>query len=471
MSKEENNRDNKENEEIHTRPGVLSTSPFAACGQVPHHMRVPWNEAAGKGERPVSEESLKVRAELAGRIGLIMLSCGTGAWRVKEAMNTAADQMGLICEADVGLLSLEYTCFEKDDPERVFAEALSLPATGVNTDKLDAIERYVSEFADVHSHETAAETHEELDEIADMKGNYTHIQAGLASGFACMSFVFLLGGGIVEMLGALVGAFIGNIARLKLLSRKITLLACVAIGVGAACLTYLAVFTALRTWLGVNQGHAAGYIGSMLFVIPGFPLITSGLDIAKQDMRSGLERLAYALSIIITATSMGWLIAMLVRLEPGALITPLLDPFVKCLLLLLFSFIGVFGFSMMFNSPARMAATAGFCGMIANTLRLELVAYTGIPAAAAAFIGATTAGLLASAVNKLTGYPRITITVPSIVIMVPGLYMYTAIYKFGVGATTSGTDWLIRAAMIVLMLPVGLFTARVISDPKFRHGA
>ena len=67
-----------------------------------------------------------------------------------------------------------------------------------------------------------------------------------------------------------------------------------------------------------------------------------------------------------------------------------------------------------------MASTAAFIGAAANTLRLELVDFTGMPAAAAAFIGALTAGLLASLIKKSHGYPRISLTVPSIVIMVPG---------------------------------------------------
>ncbi len=69
---------------------------------------------------------------------------------------------------------------------------------------------------------------------------------------------------------------------------------------------------------------------------------------------------------------------------------------------------------------------------IANTLRLELVDFTGMPAAAAAFIGAAAAGLLASFIKNYNGYPRISLTVPSIVIMVPGLYLYRAIYNFGI---------------------------------------
>ena len=36
--------------------------------------------------------------------------------------------------------------------------------------------------------------------------------------------------------------------------------------------------------------HDTAYIGAMLFVIPGFPLITGGLDMAKIDFPSGIQR-------------------------------------------------------------------------------------------------------------------------------------------------------------------------------------
>ena len=77
-----------------------------------------------------------------------------------------------------------------------------------------------------------------------------------------------------------------------------------------------------------------------------------------------------------------------------------------------------------FNSPVRLAVAAAGIGAVANTLRLELVDLANIPPAAAAFIGALTAGLLASLLKNKVGYPRISVTVPSIAIMVPGLYLY-----------------------------------------------
>ncbi len=139
------------------------------------------------------------------------------------------------------------------------------------------------------------------------------------------------------------------------------------------------------------------------------------------------------------------------------------------ILRLLASFCGVFGFSIMFNSKLKMAATAGMIGAVANTLRLELVDFKIMPAGAAAFIGALVAGLLASIVRRKVGYPRISITIPSIVIMVPGLYMYRAVYNIGLTSISVGALWLTRAALIVAFLPLGLIAARILTDPTWRR--
>ena len=116
-----------------------------------------------------------------------------------------------------------------------------------------------------------------------------------------------------------------------------------------------------------------------------------------------------------------------------------------------------------------MASTAAFIGAAANTLRLELVDFTGVPDAAAAFIGALTAGLLASLIKKSHGYPRISLTVPSIVIMVPGLYLYRAIYNFGIMSLYEAVSWFSAAIMIIIALPLGLIFARILTDRTFRY--
>ena len=58
----------------------------------------------------------------------------------------------------------------------------------------------------------------------------------------------------------------------------------------SACCVYVMLIKLAEIIFNVSNIHQAGYICSMLFVIPGFPLITGGIDLAKLDLRSGLER-------------------------------------------------------------------------------------------------------------------------------------------------------------------------------------
>ena len=89
--------------------------------------------------------------------------------------------------------------------------------------------------------------------------------------------------------------------------------------------------------------------------------------------------------------------------------------------------------------------------------------------AAAAFLGALLAGLLASMLKSVSGYPRISVTVPAIVIMVPGLYMYRAFYNLGIMSLNASATWFAQALLIILALPLGLIFARVITDKTFRY--
>ena len=209
----------------------------------------------------------------------------------------------------------------------------------------------------------------------------------------------------------------------------------------------------------------------MLFIIPGFPLITGGIDLAKLDLRSGIERITYALLIIGMATLTGWLTAMAFRFSPSDFTELELETWQKIIFRLITSFCGVYGFSFLYNSPRKLAFTAGCVGMIANTLRLELIDFTDIPVSAAAFIGALSAGLMASAMKKWIGWPRITITVPSIVIMVPGMFMYKGIYYMGLNDVSTGALWLSKAILIVTALPLGLIFARILTDNNFRKSS
>ena len=313
------------------------------------------------------------------------------------------------------------------------------------------------------------ELHSYLDEIERIHGLYSPAALGLAAAIACCGFTFLLGGGPVEMFCAFIGAGLGNFLRCKLTKHHFTLFLGIVTSVSLACFVYAGLLKLGEILFGISIQHEAGYICAMLFIIPGFPFITSGIDLAKLDLRSGLERLTYSIIIVLVATMFAWIMALLLKLQPQDFVALHLGNMMHLALRLITSFCGVFGFSIMFNSSVYMAATAACIGAVANTLRLELVDYTGMPSAAAAFIGALTAGLLASIIKRNHGYPRISLTVPSIVIMVPGLYLYRAIYNFGIMSLTEAVSWFAAAIMIIVSLPLGLIFARILTDRTFRY--
>lgn len=433
------------------------------------HMSIDWHGIVdSESTEPAINASLSEKATLVGRIGLMMLSVGTAAWRVRASMNKLARALDITCNADIGLLSIEYTCIGNGE---TYTNAISLNNTGVNTDKLNELENFADGFAERVGKYSVQQFHMILDKFQDMKGNYKAWNLGLASALACCAFTFLLGGGIIEMICAFFGAGVGNFVRKKMLEKQITLFANVAIGVASACCTYVLFIKLAELLLNVSDIHQAGYICSMLFVIPGFPLITGGMDLAKLDLRSGIERVTYALLIILVATLTGWVSALIFNFHPQDFEAYQLDPLLRFAITMITSFCGVYGFSLMFNSTRKMAATAGLIGMIANTLRLELIDMTEIHVGLAAFIGALTAGLLASAIHHWIGYPRITLTVPSIVIMVPGMFMYKGIYYIALNDIATGGLWLTKAVLIVAALPLGLIFARIITDKNFRKSS
>lgn len=432
-----------------------------------NHMDVLWHEYTDKKDlTPITGASLSEKASVIGRVGIMMLACGTGAWRVRSSMNELSELMNVTCTVDIGLMSINYTCFDGNDS---FSQSLCLTNTGVNTSQLNRLEKLVSNFATDEIGQSCEKIHSRLDKIEKIHGLYSPVTLAVFVALACGAFTFLLGGGIVEMLCAFAGAGIGNYIRCKLSKHHFTLFLCIISSVSTACLTYTVLLKLLELIFAVNLQHEAGYICSMLFIIPGFPFITSGIDLAKLDMRLGTERLAYSMIIVTVATMTAWILAMVLGLKPIPFLPLEFALWQWIVFRLLASFCGVLGFSIMFNSPIRLAAAAGIIGAISNTTRLELIDLLSLPPAAAAFIGAFFAGILASTLKGMAGYPRISITVPSIVIMVPGLYLYKGFYNLGIMNLTAAASWLASALLIILALPLGLIFARIITDKTFRY--
>lgn len=74
------------------------------------------------------------------------------------------------------------------------------------------------------------------------------------------------------MIFAFFAAGIGNALRTKLIKHHFTLFLNVALSVSTACLIYACLLKAAELIFHISVLHEAGYICSMLFIIPGFPI-------------------------------------------------------------------------------------------------------------------------------------------------------------------------------------------------------
>ena len=180
-----------------------------------NHMEIPWHDYTENDSNVlINKAGLIEKASVIGRVGLIMLSCGTGAWRVRTSMNRLAKELGVTCTVDVGLMSIEFNCF---DGKECVSQSLSIANTGVNTSKLYRMEQFVDNFPKQEAHLTGEEIHRRLDEIESIHTLYSPAKLGLAAALACCAFTFLLGGGPIEMVLAFIAAGIGNVIRTKLI--------------------------------------------------------------------------------------------------------------------------------------------------------------------------------------------------------------------------------------------------------------
>ena len=168
--------------------------------------------------------------------------------------------------------------------------------------------------------------------------------------------------------------------------------------------------------------------------------------------------------MILTSAALSlWAVSAVAGLSPDLSPPVALAPVALVALRLAASFVGVLGFALLFNSPARMALTAASIGMIANVVRIQLVEIGAAPQAGAA-AGALLVGLLAAWWAPRVGVPRITVSVPAVVIMVPGAAAYRAVFHLNNGDTTQALAFGFQAGLVIVAIAIGLAVARMLTD-------
>ena len=121
---------------------------------------------------------------------------------------------------------------------------------------------------------------------------------------------------------------------------------------------------------------------------------------------------------------------------------------------------------MLYNSSARTVLYVGMLAIVGNTLRLALHD-VGLALPPATFVGALVVGLLASLARHWLNEPRIALTVPGVIMMVPGLYAFETLVQCDQGEILAALQSAILVVFVVGAMAMGLAVARFISQPEW----
>ncbi|MBC7297699.1 MAG: threonine/serine exporter family protein, partial [Demequina sp.] len=313
---------------------------------------------------------------------------------------------------------------------------------------------------------TPAEVHRALDEIERHGAMYNRWLNSSFAGAACAGFAVLNRARLLEVVVVFIAAFMGQWVRRELAHRKFNAFGTVLVAATIATTVYIGSLALMSLAGSGLETHASGYISSVLFLLPGFALITGALDLAKSDYSAGIVRIVHGTSLTLAAAAAVWGVSLISPLDtsprPPIDVPLLADLGIKSVA----SFVGVLGFALLFNSPWRMAVTAAFIGLV-NVPRMVLIE-NGMPVQTATFLACLVLGVLAATGARGGRWPVITLQVPASLVQIPGVLAHEAIVSLNKSRYVDATAGILQVLLTVLAMLIGLVVAKYITD---RHWA
>ena len=423
-------------------------------------------QESNSDDSTASQQVMGVEADAVLRLGLLMVAAGTGGYRVIRAMKRAARAMGFDrLDAEISITSVVCTFHRGVSFRTVVA---TQPAPAVDASRIEALEHLTHHLPNRMSANALTMC---LDDIVhSVTHRWSRPALMVAAGAACAAFALLNYFPAEGAAAVAVAAACGQLVRMILASRHLNQLGVVAVAAATSCLVFYLLNWALPlTHLPDDaRAFAAGYIAAVLYLIPGFPLFSSMLDLSRFDITAGLTRLCYAMAVITAATMSVALVSAMTGLSPLSIDAP--TPTARWYLLAaVASFVGVGGFALLFNSSRRMVLFAASIGVVANMVRLVMID-AGVQPQYAAYTGGVVVGLLGAVITARTTLPRITMTVPASVIMIPGTAMYRAVHFLNSGDIDQALSNAATAGLIIVWISAGLVTARILTDRDWAFG-
>lgn len=401
------------------------------------------------------------RTEIVMRAGLLMLGAGTSSLRVTEVVRAVGRALELdsvsarVSFTDIGLTT------SKDGIFRTQVAAIPVPA--VNAHRIAMLHRLARELP-VPS--TPDQVSVALDTIAAHPQLYPRWLRTIFVAIACASVTVLSNGGPREVLAVLPASALGYLTLTRLSRHKVNIIASILTAAFVSAAGYVAIALTTSQVLGPAPRLAAGFMCSAIFLIPGFPLVTSGLEIVRIDLHAGIPRLVYAATVLLAITVGVWLLTRISGVQPAVV-----PPFGSISALVwaarvAASFGAVLGWALMFNAPPRTALTSAVIAVVANVPRLIALDH-GIANHVATFWSCTLIGLLCGFVARSGRLEKIIMTVPTVLVSIPGSSALRSVIYFDRQNVLPAVENLVPTVMVVIAMIAGLSMARMLTDPEW----
>jgi uncharacterized membrane protein YjjP (DUF1212 family) len=384
-----------------------------------------------------------------------MLRAGNTAFRTRERTEAMArkigfDRVSVSLTLDNATISARWA--------HAWATAMrDVGPSGVDTWRIGELERLAKT---IELEPAPREIAAKLAQIEAASPRYSHAQIAAAIALASGGFAFLNGAGAPEMLAAAVGGGVGHSMRSALSRRALNHYGVAALSAVAASGIYVLAAVLAAHFGFAFRRYPAGFVSSVLFLVPGFPLIAGLFDLLQHQTVAAVSRLAYGvMTLLAVALGLSVVIAVAgvdVSRQPPLEFTDAL----KLLLRGVASFVAAGAFAMLFNSPMRTVLAVGLLGLGANELRLALHD-AGLMLAPAAFLAALTIGVVALLVDRCFGMPPIGMAVPTIIIMIPGVYAFEMIVLFNRSQVLEALQASASCGFVIGALAMGLASARL----------
>lgn len=292
------------------------------------------------------------------RFGVLMLRAGNTAVRTRKWIDAIAPKLGFeVVSVIVSLDSITVSVHHRGEWLTAVRE---LGPPGINVSRIAQLERLAST---ARPENTPAEIAVELAEIESAAPRYSFVPIAVAVGLASGGFAFLSGGAAPETLAAAIGGGSAQWLRLWLSRRRLNQYGAAALSAMMASGLYV-LAAAVGGHLGFRFAHyPAGFIASILFLVPGFPLIAGLFDLLQYQTVAAVSRLAYGVMMLL-AVAFGLSIVIAVggvevsRQPPIELAYEL-----KLLFRGVASFVSGCAFAMLFNSSPRTVLAAGLLAL------------------------------------------------------------------------------------------------------------